>query len=269
MAFKVDIRDYSQSAFKKTKFYNWTPGQHRFRILEDEAPLIQSYWFGRGFIQANGSDDPQATLNRRIKLEEPEGFRNNKNWRPIQDRYYLNVLDMTPVKICPNCEVEVKATNGTFPALCPACSVGVINDTEVKPLNEVRVLTGGKTLFEQIPSTEAKYTDEDGEPIPITSYDCVMHVVGTGSQRNAVVLADVGEDEQPKVHEVEVPPEELFDLHSIVPKLTDDEMEKLISGVSLRDIFAGRKADGEDDDGEEKPKADPEEVKKKVDELFA
>ena len=151
MSFKVDIRDYSQGSFRKTKFFVWTPGQHRFRVLDNEAPLTQCYWFGRGFIQANDFDDPQATLNRRIKLEEPEGFRNNKNWRPIQDRYYLNVYDMTPAKICPNCEKDVKAVNGTFPALCSSCGVGVVSDLEAKPLNEVRVLTGGKTLFEQFP----------------------------------------------------------------------------------------------------------------------
>ena len=121
MSFKVDIKDYSKESFRKTQFFVWTPGQHRFRILENEAPLVQCYWFGRGFIKANGFDDPQATLNRRIKLESPEGFRSNKNWRPIQNRYYLNVYDMTPAKICPECESETKAINGTFPAICSRC----------------------------------------------------------------------------------------------------------------------------------------------------
>jgi hypothetical protein len=269
MSFKVDIRDYSQSQFKKTKFFKWTPGQHRFRFVEDEAPLIQSYWFGRGFIQANGFDDPQATLNRRIKLENPEDFRNVRGWRPIQDRYYINILDMTPVKICHECEAEVKAVNGTFPALCPECNKGVISDTKVEPLNQIRVLTGGKLLFEQIPTVESQYTDEDGEALSITSYDCVLHVVGTGAQRTSVVLADVDEDQQPKVYEVEVPPEDLYDLQTIVPKVDDAEMEQLISGVSLRDIFTARKATDEDSDDEETPKADPAEVQKRVDELFA
>lgn len=269
MGFKVDIRDYSQSQFKKTKFFNWTPGQHRFRFLQDEAPLIQSYWFGRGFIQANGFDDPQATLNRRIKLEHPDDFRNNKNWRPIQDRYYVNILDMTPVKMCPDCENEVKALNGTFPALCPACGKGVVSNLDAKPLNQVRVLTGGKTLFEQIPTVESQHVDEEGEAIPINTYDCVMHVVGTGSQRTAVILADVDENQKPKVYEIEVPPEEeLFDLYTIVPKVTDEEMEQLIQGVSLRDVFAARNKTDEDSD-EETPRADPEEVQKRVDELFA
>lgn len=268
MSFKVDIRDYSQSQFKKTKFFNWTPGQHRFRLLQDEAPLIQSYWFGRGFIQANGSDDPQATLNRRIKLESPDDFRKNKSWRPIQDRYYINVLDLTPVKMCHECEAEVKAVNGTFPAVCPQCNKGVIADTKVEPLNEVRVLTGGKTLFEQIPTVESQYTNEDGEVIPITTYDCIMHVVGTGNQRTAVVLADVDDKGKPKAYDVEVPPEDLYDIYSIVPKITDDEMERLISGVSLRDIFAARNASDESDD-EDAPKADSAEVQKRVDDLFA
>lgn len=268
MAFKVDIRDYSKGSFKKTKFFNWTPGQHRFRILEEEAPLIQSYWFGNGFIEANGFDDPQATLNRRIKLENPDGFKGVPGFRAIQDRYYLNVLDVSPAKVCPNCEVEVKAENGTFPALCPACGVGVVTEVDAKPLNSVRVLTGGKTLFEQFPTTEAKFVDENDEPISIMTYDCILHVVGKGNQRTSVVLADVGEDGQLKPYEVEVPPEELYDLTSIVPKLTDVEMEKRMAGVSLRDIFAGRKAESSEDEETEATTADPEVVKEQVDTLF-
>ena len=268
MSFNIEIKDYSQS-FKKTKFFLWQPGQHRFRLLGDEAPRIPSYWFGRGFIQANGFDDPQATLNRRIKLESPENFRSNPSWRPIQDRYYANVLDLTPVKMCPNCEAEVKATNGTFPAICDRCSVGVINDVEVKPLEQVRVLTGGKTLFEQIPAVEAKFKDENDESISITTYDCIMHVVGKGSTRSSVVLADTdAETELPKVYPLEVPPEDFYDLYSIVPKVTDDEMDKLLTGVSLGDIFAARKGTDENED-KDALEADSKEVEKKVEELFA
>lgn len=266
MSFKVDIRDYSKE-FKKTKFFDWTPGPHRFRVLGDEAPLIQSYWFGRGFIQSNGYDDPQGTLNRRIKLENPDTYRDNNQWRPIQDRYYLNVYDMTPAKICPNCEREVKANNGTFPAICPSCGVGVVSNLEAKPLNQVRVLTSGKKLFEQFPSLEHKYVDENDEPIPINTYDCIMHVVGTGSNRSTVVLADVDDKDKPKTYEIEVPPEDLFDLYSIVPKITDEEMEQLISGVSLKDIFASRREEDTDEESET-PKRSLEEAKKRVDEIF-
>jgi hypothetical protein len=265
MPFKVDIRDYSKM-FKKTKFFVWQPGQHRFRILEDSAPLFQCYWFGRGFIQANDFDDPQATLNRRIKLENPDNFKTVKGYKQIQDRYYMNVLDLTPVKICPNCEAEVKSVNGTFPATCPACTVGVVANIEAEPLKQVRVLTGGKTLFEQFPTTESKFLDENDEPIDIRAYDCIMHVVGVGSNRSSVVVADTDEDENPRQYPIEVPPEDLFNIYGIVPKVTDEEMEELIRGVSLSDIFAARKEADETD--EDAPKADPEQVKKKVDDIF-
>ena len=265
MPFKVDIRDYSKS-FKKTKFFVWTPGQHRFRVLDDNAPLVQCYWFGRGFIQANGFDDPQSTLNRRIKLENPDNFKTVKGYRQIQDRYYMNVLDLTPTKICPNCEADVKAVNGTFPATCPACTVGVVANLEAKPLNEVRVLTGGKTLFEQFPTTENKFLDENDEPIDIRTYDCIMHVVGVGSTRSSVIIADTDENEKPKQYDTEVPPEDLFNVYSIVPQVTDEEMEELIRGVSLGDIFSARK-EGESV-STDAPKADPEKVKAKVDDIF-
>ena len=265
MPFKVDIRDYSD--FKKTKFFTWQPGQHRFRVLDEEAPLIQSYWFGRGFIEANGFDDPQATLNRRIKLENPDNFKTVKGYRSIQDRYYMNVLDLTPTKICPNCEYDVKAVNGTFPSLCTKCTVGVVSNLEAKPLNAVRVITSGKTLFEQFPTVENKYVDENDEPIDIRLYDCILHVVGVGSNRSGVIVADADEETGPKLYDIEVPPEDLYDVLSIVPKVTDEEMKKLIRGVSLSDIYATRR--GETDEADETTSASAEETQKKVDELFA
>ena len=127
-------------------------------------------------------------------------------------------------------------------------------------------MTGGKTLFEQFPSLESRYTDENDEPIDITTYDCLMHVVGTGSNRSGVVVADVGEDEKPKIYDREVPPEDLFDTSTIVPEVSDEEMEQLIAGVSLKDIFAARRNDSEDT--EEKPKVDKSKAQQAVDEIF-
>jgi hypothetical protein len=51
-----------------------------------------------------------------------------------------------------------------------------------------------------------------------------------------VAIAGEGRDK------VNVPPESLFDTSKMIPEVSIEEMEKLVSGVSLRDVLAARRA---------------------------
>ena len=261
MALEIEIRDYSKKDFKVKRF-TWTPGQHTIRILDTKIPMKMCYWFSNGYVESLGWDDPQSTFNKRIRLENPDNYKNIKGYRPPSDRYAVNVLDRTLTKICPNCNADVKAVNGTFPGLCLACGVGVVSDLEAKPLNEVRVLQGGKTLFEQFKVRDQDTLDEEGNPRGIQNFDLILHVVGVGNQRQVVAVASTNYDK------VEVPPEKLYNTETLTIKVSEEEMEQLVRGVVLRDIFAARRATTEVEVADE-VRTDTEEIKRKVEELFA
>jgi hypothetical protein len=271
MALDIEIIDYSKKTFNRPKYFVWTPGEHVVRILDVKIPRKSVYWFGNGYVQALGEDDPQALLNKRIRLENPENYKNVRGYRSFSDRYAVNVLDRTVSKICPNCDADVKATNGTFPAVCPSCNSTAVVNVEPAPLNRVRVMQGGKTLFDQIKTKDDTIRDEEGNPRGVQNFDLKLIVVGTGNQRMTVATETTSYDE------IEISPENLFDTETIFPKVTYEEMEQLVRGVSLRDIFAARRstdltevstestAVGQEESVEERQAR----AKKSVDELFA
>jgi hypothetical protein len=236
MPFNVDIREFGGS-FQKTKYFVWTPGEHTIRILDEDVPHHLCYWFGSGHVKALGADDPQATQNKRIRMENPDNFKQVKGYRQLAVRYFMNVLDRTVVKVCPECNREVKAVSGEFPNLCPVCSEGKLAAVEAAPLNEVRMLQGGKTLFEQFVEKQLITKDEEGNEIGVQNFDLTLIVVGSGSKRQTIAVAGDGRDE------VSVPPESLYDTTKMIPEVSVEEMEKLVAGVSLRDILAGRRTD--------------------------
>ena len=236
MSFSVDIKEFGGS-FTKTKYFVWTPGEHTIRILDNDVPHHLCYWFGSGHVKALGADDSQATMNKRIRMENPDNYKKVKGYRPLAVRYFMNVLDRTIVKICPECTREVKSIAGEFPNLCPVCSEGKLAAVEAAPLNEVRMLQGGKTLFEQFVEKQLTTKDEEGNEIGVQNFDLTLIVVGVGNKRQTIAVAGAGRDE------VVVPPDQLYDTNKMIPEVTTEEMESLVSGVSLRDVLAGRRTD--------------------------
>ena len=236
MPFSVDIKTFGGD-FVRTKYFVWTPGEHVVRILDEDVPSHLCYWFGSGHVKALGADDPQATMNKKIRLENPDNFRKVKGYRQLAVRYFMNVLDRTVVKICPECTREVKSVSGEFPPLCPVCQKGQLASIEAAPLNEVRMLQGGKTLFEQFVEKQLTTKDEEGNEIGVQNFDLNLIVVGVGNKRQTIAMVGDGRDE------VSVPPEKLYDPYKMIPEVSVEEMEKLVAGVALRDLLAGRRSD--------------------------
>ena len=262
MPLNVEIKDYSKKEFVKPKYFVWSPGKQIIRILDIDLIPVSCYWFGAN-IRAIGWDDPQSQQNKRIKLENPDNYRNVRGYKSPSDRYFVNVLDRTPVKMCPNCEMEVKAVNGTFPAICPHCNEGIVSKITAKPLNKVRVLQTGKTLVDQFKTIDAKILKEDGTRVGAENFDIILHVVGTGNQRVSVA------EETENFEELEVPPEDLYDTSKMAILVSEAELEQLMRGVSLRDLFAARRGSETVEKPLKESNINAEEIQKKVDELFA
>ena len=161
-----EMKDTSEFRIRKEEFLRLTPGNHIVRVLPDEQGFYLTYthWLNRANIECLEDDCPICMNNRRIIAENPKNFRNIQGYSPKRQVFYVNILDKTPAKVCPNCSEANKSVAGTFPHVCQNCS-GVIVNVETTPINKVCILNRGKELYSNIKSINGAITDELGEPI--------------------------------------------------------------------------------------------------------
>jgi transcription elongation factor Elf1 len=269
MSFYETTEKKSFSEQKKTEFMDLKEdGSHFIRVLNLTAKKYYQHWIGGG-IECLGDECPQCQQNRQILAEQMAKFDNDNraafkeatkiqgfNWR--QERGAVNVLDRTPVKICPKCQAEVKAENDVFPASCSSCGT-FISKVEINPLNKVKVFSRAGSVFEKIALQEKTKLDEEGNEIGLTNFDLEIIISGNNTIPRKTSNID----------KVEVPEEELFDLDRAVIKLTAEEMLQKMRGVSLKDIFTARRATATVEEVEEVEEKDLAEIQAKIDQLFA
>jgi hypothetical protein len=234
------------------------------RILSRHPYSVDSHFFmsSKASVECLGDECPVCEVNRKVYANNPEDFRDDPNYHARSIRFFVNVLDRTPTRICAKCNAEVK--NPSTPA-CPKCSE-IISGIKPEPLNKVKVLGKGVQLFEQLNAIEASVLGQDGSPLGLTTYDLTLVPSGSGKKTTITPIPDKSSNDV-----VEVPEENLFDLTKAIVKLSREEMIDLQKGISLKDIFAARKATKEDVVKE--PTVIDEDVaanaRKTVDELFA
>ena len=237
-------------SFDKPVYMELTPGTHVIRILEEKAEGFFQHWLGVPIL-CLGEECPQCKQNKIILAEYNNDFKQASKapgfyWK--SERGAVNVLDRTPVKICPECGKEVKAIDDIFPTSCPECKTLLVN---VKPIpsNKVKILSRAGSVFEKIALFSKTSLDEEGNPFPITSFDIELLVAGNTTIPRKTTNMD----------KVEIPQEEPHDLSRAYIKLSAEEMSQKMRGVSLKDIFAARRAT-EEPEVEKHVEATPEEV---------
>jgi hypothetical protein len=255
-----------ESTFTEFKRPTWlitTIGEHLLRILdtEEEAEVYRTHWFNAS-VKCLDDECPQCSQNAQIRADKPglKNYNGIKGYRPIQKRTVVNVLVKSTVKVCPNCGAESTALNKTFPSTCYKCNAPIL-DVEPIVLNDVRILMKGPETFNQIATLDATTLDENRDRIGIVNFDVKLHVVNK-TQAPFIQIPENGD---------KTPLEELgeldkFDLDTIVPEVTHDEMVQLMRGIPLRDIYAQRR--DEEDTSEPVEKVSNEVVKDRVSELF-
>lgn len=258
----TDTRTES-TTIKKTEFLKLAQGQTLIRILEEESAKFYIHYVKGISIECLGEDEcPVCLNNRKIYIENPEGFRDIPGYYPKVQRFAVNVLDRTVVKICPECETENKKFGGNFPQFCE-CGTMLTNVKEA-PVNKVRLLAKGVTVFEQFNAFESSVLDETETPLPITSYDIILSVSGTGKSTKTSAIPMVQRRD-----EISVPKEELFDSSRAVVKLSASEILDLQKGVSLKDIFTVRRGVAQTSVDETKKEVLAKEVSDEVQSLFS
>ena len=221
----------ANSKFRKTEFLKLEDEQV-IRIVEGAETKHYTHYIGFMYLKCLGSECPICLNNKKILYEHPEDYRDVRGWYPKRDRYYINVMDKTSSKVCPECGTVSPARA----SLCSKCS-HTLGDAQ--PLNKVKVLSGSAKLFEDIKVMSRGVKNEADERVDIRAYDWVLNT--RGQKRDKVTLV------QPryfpnKSEILTVAPEELFDLQKAVVTLEPSEMLEVASGTSIKDIFTARRA---------------------------
>lgn len=172
--------------------------------------------------------------------------RDNPKYIPSQRRYMVNVVDLTMVKRSANTGeifVATKDSNGRFIYPDRDTAGNSIVDAVIEPWGSVKVLEGGPRLFKKLQSVAEITLDATGTPLDPTSYPMQIVRVGDGRDTDYLVNALVG-------NKVTVKPEDYSD--KIIDLRADsgfkrEEVEAMLSGAALKDIFAARQANAQTD----------------------
>ena len=225
-------------SFNKTNFMKFDYGSHRVRLLGNPHRVFTHFLKGRATIQCLGRDCPICQNNKSIKAEHPEDFRNVSGYNNSSPRHYINVLDRTLVKVCPECQTENKPNIANeFAPACSKCNT-FITDVEPMPSGKVKVINISQTNADTLNTLNTTIQDKDGEPIGIENMDIIFMATQSGNRKNISPMPDANATD-----EVNVPEDALYDLETLVIKLEPDEIIELQKGVSLRDIFASRRGE--------------------------
>jgi len=150
---------------------------------------------------------------------------------PKTAKYQVNVLDVTPY-------VVNEATNSKFPAL----NVRVpdrdpVNGDDLRelprlPLNEVKILEGGVTLFGQLNGRIGTILAEN--PKAVIS-NVVFQIEAVGRGKNKITSVYPRMEKAPQDTSSYETPE------LILSDLSDAEISKLLTGTPLMDVFSARR----------------------------
>ena len=219
--------------FKKTKYMQLGEGTHTVRILQNPAKKYYVHYIKPSYVTCLGDDCPICANNKKILYEHPKDYGKVRGWASRSERFFVNVLDKTKARYCAECDKEFKDIN-TFS--CPTCNKPL---PDVAPLNKVRVLAKGVTVFQDFELLSNTIRTEGDEVIDITFYDWNLIVKGSGTDTvvmtSPVRFAGNGAPENMEGLE-------LFDLSNSVPELTRSELVDMLNGAAMKDIFALRRA---------------------------
>lgn len=236
------------SNFQKNRieFLKTTEGQHTLRFLSPLAgvTLFYTHWINGGSVECLGDDCPVCQGNQVILVAagDWETAKKNKDFRPYQVRYYVNILDRTPVKVHPDSEKMVenkRDASAEWPSICSDTGLSLA-EVEVKPSNRVKVLAGGVTLFEAVEAIDMSIVvekDDEEVPLGVENFDIVLMVSGSGREKKTTPIPQATRNDKVSVDE-----DKLHDLNKALLRFTAPELQDFIRGVSIRDIFAARSA---------------------------
>lgn len=222
-----------ENTFKRTEFMELKQGVHVIRVLQEQAKTLPTHFFNaaKASVLCLGESCPICATNKHLILEYPNNFRDQPSYIKVNYRFFVNVLDKTPAKVCTKCGIEYKNLAATV------CNCGTVLP-QAAPLNKVKMLSKGLTLRDDLDSIDRAILSPEGEPIGLTHYDIILMVSGTGRETKITPVPKTDSTEP-----VDLSTLELFDINKAVIELTPEELLDLQRGISLKDIFSARKTE--------------------------
>jgi hypothetical protein len=221
-----------ETSFKKTLFVDMN-NTSTVRVLSKNRLEIETHYINRATVQCLGEGCPVCASNKMLIMQFPETFRDEPKYSARRTVKLVNVLDRTFVRDCPKCQTEYPTVKGQPPI---TCKCGEILAGEPHPSMKVKVLSRGVALFDQLDAINNAIMDAQGERIGLTGYDLTFVISGTG--KNKVITPIPGQVSDAPLYDEK----DLYDLETITMKLNVTELLDLQRGVSLKDIFAARRA---------------------------
>jgi len=267
----IDIKEQTSGMkFEKIRFLSFDFGQHIVRLLNTKVIYVHFLNSSKATVKCLDEECPYCKLNRQLILENPDDYKNQKGWNPKLRRHYFNVLDRTPVKVCPNCGVETKkGINGLYTQACGECGTFISGVSE-SPSNKIKVTNLSETNGVRLNAFQQSVLDEGGNHLGLENFDILFLVTRTAEGRKDITPVPLPGNKDILDH---VQEDQLYDLDKAVIALNPNEMLDLQRGISLRDIFAARNPKPcvvipEDDESKAQRKS-KDEIKKRIDEMFA
>jgi len=258
----ITLKEEKESQFEKPKYLKLLPYVPvRVRVLDKMPYMAYKHYIPSASISVLclGEECPICQRNTELIKNNPGvKYMNIKGLIPRQERYLVNVLNRTPVKVTSAGSIVYPNLEGEFPTSAESESlVGI----EAKPLNQVEVLERGYELFSNLQILHKTTRNAANELVGLTNFDIVLIYPGgkKSPQANATAFMD----------EVNVPPESMYTLSAMGIQLTSAEMLKALSGVRLKDIFAARRESDTISDAEKTLEDASADVKSSVADIFA
>lgn len=227
---------------EKTRWLEYSFGTHVVRLLTPPKRIFTHFFRGKGTIECLGRDCPVCKRNKELEAAYPTDYNKQTGYVASTPRHYANVLDRTPVKVCPQCGVENKRDAlGQFPNSCTACGT-VLVAVEHGRSNVVKAVNISETNAKALNALRTGVLDNDGNPRGLGTFDIAFLVSSSNGKKNIGVSATNNFDE------VTVPEDKLYDVSKLIIHLEPEEVLKFMSGIGLKDIFAARRATTEVDD---------------------
>lgn len=267
MPFANIIKRDTESNFKKVVFTAVKEGRPvRVRILDNEAIMVYKHFIPgpKASVVCLGQEACPVCINNRKLIEASPGTKPNqiRGYYPRQTRYLVNVLNRTPAKFTSE-GFPIFPTNNVYPANDPKTGES-LTGVEPRSVNRVEVLERGVTLFSQLDTINSTLTDVEGNPLGIWNYDTIFSASGSGTDTVITVTPNVAINDKIDLEAMGL---EKYDLSQVSMTLSPEDVEKLLRGVSLQDIFASHKV-AETVDGDPVETDLTEDVDRTISELF-
>lgn len=221
------------------------------RILDSYAEKVLKHWINssKTSVLCLGDDCPICQQNDTIRRENPKTFQKIKGYIPVQRRWMVNVLDRTPVIKDEETSEEYYSVKGKFPTVTRDGERSLVN-LQPSPSNTIKILERGQTLFELLAVIHADSVEEHGEEVGgITKFDVKLVPAGNGTDMVISAIPQAKNDDiAPILEQNNLTP---YVLSAVGIELTPDEVTNVVRGVSIRDIFAARRAKDESDSDKE------------------